>query len=198
MNKLGHKKTMLYGLILAAAVIGLAIDRLRSEDSNAGAVVESVVSAKLNASAGSGGKTATADEKQVKGPDIARIFQGAASGEKAKPSSSLDPATVRDAFGLTAQMKQFYKQESQAKKEEEAKQAASEEELRRQQAEQFQSAHKLKGTSLRDNDAWALIDGRVVRVGEQIDGFELQRVERYRVYLQKDNINVILSLPMPF
>ncbi|MBI4580989.1 MAG: hypothetical protein HY718_14880, partial [Planctomycetes bacterium] len=62
----------------------------------------------------------------------------------------------------------------------------------------FLGSHRLKGTTLRDGEAWAIINDRIVRVGEHIDGFELQRVERYRAFLAKDDLSVVLSLPLPY
>jgi hypothetical protein len=190
MSKPNQKKAMLYGLLLSGAVIGLLFDRMRAT----GSVTAPVVA--LAGSAGVSPVAAASTPVEVKGPAIARVFTIAAgmSGSESRPAEA---EVSRDAFNLTPKMRKFYADASPARKAEEARNAESDEELRRQELDRFQSAHKLKGTSLREGGAWAMIDSNVVRIGEQIDGFELRRIERYRVELTKGGLLATLSLPMP-
>jgi hypothetical protein len=191
MNKLSSKKMALYGLLLGGAVIGLCVDRLRgpsaAQAASPGAQVQRANVADPAAGA-----------SEVKGPAIARIFESDAFQNDSKNAGTIGAARVRDAFSLTQELKKAYVEETPEKKAEEARVAENEEELRRRQLEEFQKAHKLKGTTLRDEIAWAIIDDQVVKVGEEIDGFQLERVERYRVCLSKGDLQVTLALPGPF
>ncbi len=189
MSKPNQKKLILYGLLLGGAVIGLLIDRLSSSEEPASprAAITTL------------GVSATAiptSHTDVKGPAIARIFTLVSSQSSAE-SQPAETESTRDAFSLTPRMQKYYADTSPTHKAEQARQAENNEETRRQECERFQSAHKLKGTSIRKDAAWALIDDTIVRAGEQIDGFTLSQIERYRVELIKDDLTVTLTLPMP-
>lgn len=192
MSKPNQKKAIIYGLLLGSVVIGLLFDRMRATGS------ATAPAAALAGSASVSPVSVAATPAEVKGPAIARIFTIAANmyGAESRPAEA---ELSRDAFNLTPKMRKFFAEASPTRKAEEARNAESDEELRRQELGRFQSTHKLKGTStsLREGEAWALIDGIIVRKGEQIDGFELRRIERYRVELTKGGLLATLSLPMP-
>lgn len=180
-----RRKIILYGLILVGAVTGLVIDRLRPADDEAAL-----------SGAGSLAKT-TPVAAAVLGPPIARIFLTPAS--KAAPDVSPSARhDFRDAFALSAALKEYYEGPTQARQVEEQKQLAEAEEVAlRQAAQAFAEHHHLKGTSFREDDAWALIDQDVYRLGQELDGFRLVRIDHYRVVFEKGECRVVLSLPVP-
>jgi hypothetical protein len=190
MNKPGRRKLAIYGLMLGAALIGLMVDRLQgpsaAQAAGPGPAVHRV-----------DGIQATNLNTDLKGPPIARIFQQDAKSDNSS-ESTVEAAAVRDAFALTSEMRALYAEEPPEKKAEAARAAEDAEQLRQREIDDFQNTHKLKGTTLRDSEAWAIINEQIVRVGESIDGFELHRVERYRVYLEKGDITLVLQLPVPF
>lgn len=183
-----HKKAILYGVVLGGALIGLAADRLLSSSAPA-------VAATVSSAAGAGSVSTTA-QAEPKGPGLARIFDLNKTSQPAT-SQPTHAETLRDAFALTPRMQHIYAEASPARQAEQVRQQENHEELRRQELERFQSSHKLKGTSLHEHEAWALIDDTIVRIGEYIDGFELRQIERYRVELVKNDLTVALHLPIP-
>jgi len=191
MNKLGRKKALLYGLIITAALFGLIIDRLSREG------VPAAASAPANPGAGIPARSAVVNATEAsEGPILARIFEAEAPPASG-PAERRKRGNLRDAFALTPQMRRLYEKESLEKQADAQKKAQAEKELREQEMDRFQSSHQLKGTTLQDGDAWAIIDDKVMRPGDRIDGFELKKIERYRVLMVKADMTVVLSLPLP-
>ncbi|MBI4581331.1 MAG: hypothetical protein HY718_16640, partial [Planctomycetes bacterium] len=145
MRKLEPKKVLLYGLMLTGAIVGLAIDRLRGPEA-----AEAASSGPLTDSGA--GNAAAGRTEEVHGPAIARVFEAATPEKQATQPTAGPP---RDAFGLTDELRRHFEELSPTRKAEQVRQAESEEERRRQQAEQFLGSHRLKGTTLRDGEAWA-------------------------------------------
>jgi hypothetical protein len=190
MSKLGRNKAMLYGLVLVAALFGLVIDRLGGEQA-----AESGATLLVNP-AGAGGVHKLRAGSDVAGPAIAQVFEVLLKeqpGTQARPGRPVQ----RDVFKLTSVMQAAFEEMSPDKKAAEQESLENEKELRRQELALFQSAHTLKGTTLQGATSWAIINDRVVRVGESIDGYQLVRVERYRVHLVKGELTVTLDLPLP-
>ena len=64
-----------------------------------------------------------------------------------------------------------------------------------QSIDQFRGAHRLQGTFLQADDKWAVVDGAIVRVGQKLDDFQLQKIEHYRVVFERGVDTVVLELP---
>lgn len=197
MTKLGPKKLAMYGLMIAGALTGLIVDRMRGPASAEAAPV-----APGFATPAVQNPQSPADTPRIDGPPIARVFEASPDSRTdsapAPDASALSDASApRDAFALTPEMQDIYIDqpvEEPAKAEEAARNEA---ELARQALERFVGSHQLKGTTLADDVSWAIINDRVVRVGERIGGFELVKVERYRVILQNGPSQAVLSLQLP-
>ncbi|HOJ74233.1 MAG TPA: hypothetical protein PK458_16610 [Phycisphaerae bacterium] len=190
MNKLGRKKAMMYGLVLVAALFGLIIDRL------SGGPAEASNTAQLVTPVGAVDANKPRAGTNVSGPAIAQVFEVLLKEQSGTPSRPVQTAQ-RDVFQLTPVMQAAFEEMSPERKATRQKTLESELELRRQELARFQSAHTLKGTTLQGERSWAIIDDRVVRVGETVDGYQLVRVERYRVQLVKGDRTVTLDLPLP-
>lgn len=66
----------------------------------------------------------------------------------------------------------------------------------RKTVQQFAAAHRLTGT-LAGPQPTALIDGRVVRLGDAIDGFVVVEIAPGRVVLRRDEVAAVLTVPEP-
>lgn len=179
MNKLGQKKAIVYGLVLAAAVIGLAADRLgrteASPDSKTPALSSNLIV-----------KPAAVAAK-VEGPVVARIFDHPESPARGEPAER-SGRRARDAFKMTPLMGQTA----------EAKQHSEDaKEKLHQEAEHFRRSHQLKGTIVTGRRSWALIDDRIYRVGDRVGDFVLEQVDQDRVCFRKDKLTIVLVLPTP-
>jgi len=189
--RLSQKKIALYGFLLFAAIMGLVIDRLYTPQS---------------ANAAIGGtrdrvRTPTGTDAEELGdiPPVAAIFDPSRS-TAASSAHALKSATKvlkRDAFGLSAGMREVYQRKTavvdqgrQSAKQRKAEQA-------RDAADAFATSHRLEGTLLHPTDTRAVVDGRLLRIGDQLDGFELRRIERYRALFSKDGKDFELKLPNP-
>jgi hypothetical protein len=64
-------------------------------------------------------------------------------------------------------------------------------------AETFQKTHRLMAVVASERGHMAIINGRTVRVGQSLDGFELLSVEQRSVLLGKDSVRVQLKLDPP-
>ena len=61
-------------------------------------------------------------------------------------------------------------------------------------AERFIQRHRLKSTIRRDNGGWALIDGHIVEVGQEFDGYRLVEVTDDGAVFESDQGRVELRL----
>ncbi len=190
MNTMGRKKVIAYGLVLAAALIGLVVDRLGRTPDNTAALAPG------GPALPRAGALRVADHTSVKGPAIARVFKAISqTGDDAQAGRGGTP--VRNAFQMAPTMRTFYEAGGPNRQAREQQKIQSEQERLRQEISNFQSAHKLRGTTLQEGLSWAIVDDSVVRLGEKIDGFELKSVERYRAQFVRGDATVILSLPFP-
>jgi hypothetical protein len=187
--RLNDKKTALYVFLLAAAGIGLLIDRSYAPPKAKGFVA--------------GGGAPSRDSNSVEeesswdiGPPIAALF--ASSRPATRPKERLSPAAagleVRDVFALSPRLQELYQAKTKLRrKAQETPKTKSEE--ARELAETFRKSHRLKGVFVRPADQWAVVDDRILRVGDRLDGFELRRIEDYRAFFAKEGLLVPLSLP---
>ncbi len=190
--RLSQKKAVLYGFLLLAALTGLVIDRLCTPQSASAAIGPMGARAKIPGGADGEGELGDV-------PPVAAIFDPsrstfAPSGDALKSATN---AAKRDAFGLSGRMLAVYQRKTAVVNQ--ARQAA-----KRRQAEQarvaadaFATSHRLEGTLLHPTDPRAVIDGRLLRVGDRLDGHELCRIERYRALFSKDGKDFELKLPNP-
>ncbi len=60
--------------------------------------------------------------------------------------------------------------------------------------EKFVAAHQLQGVLRSTKGHAAIVDGRIVRVGQAIDGFSLKRVDRRSATFMQGDLRVVLAL----
>ncbi len=72
----------------------------------------------------------------------------------------------------------------------------SEAEARQRTAEEFKSANRLDGVLTSGRNPIALVNGRTVRLGQTIDGFELIAVQDRIAVFQLDDVRVELHIPV--
>ncbi len=186
---LNKKKVGLYAFLLTAAGIGLLIDRVsgRAGPKAAVAAVESTPGMH------------EPDEPDVSAiaPPMAAIFD--ADRLKTGPGQgvSLIRSLIRprDPFGLSPQLREHYRSESQrARQAREITEKKKKRDAERSMAT-FEQTHRLEGTFIQGTDKWALVDGRILRIGDRLDGFELRAVERYRAIFAQGTQSMALRLP---
>lgn len=61
--------------------------------------------------------------------------------------------------------------------------------------EEFAQRHRLQATCTRPHAAWAMIDGRLLTVGQKLDGYVLKAVESYQVVFRRGGVPATLVLP---
>lgn len=105
-----------------------------------------------------------------------------------------DVQTDRDAFSPTMLMLQHYQMLQQAE-EEQARDHRSGPEPG--SPEDFTQRHTLDGTFISEGTLLAVIDGKVRRLGDRIEGYRLTRIESYRAELRRGRDRVVLAIEMP-
>jgi hypothetical protein len=192
MNKLGRKKAIVYGLVLLVAVIGLVLDRMLYAPADAKA------DDGLPAASTSAQKPAEKEAKLISGPQVASIFEK--NDEDVNISSEHENNSTgsesRDVFALSKFMQGYYQSIQNNVKGE-----SEEEKIQKNRDEMinsFRSSHSLQATFIGGGDTYALIDGRVMCVGDKLDGFSLQEIKHYRVKFSKKDMQIDLYLPLPF
>ena len=181
-HNLGARKKVVYGLLLAAAVTGLLIDRLHPRSGPASARADAVTA----------GAVPPPSPARDGGPPLAAIFEKPLeSGPPADP-----PSAFRDGFAVTDAVRRACEpQEARDPGGGEGGQAGAAEPVAA--AEAFRAAHRLRGTVLRGGQARALVDDRLLTPGDELDGFRLERIEDYRAVFVRGRERVILELPRP-
>lgn len=180
---LSKKRVAFYGLLLAAALTGLLIPQPQSSEA-APQSNEPVMLAWELAEFGS-------ESSVVDTARLASLFRSAPTADQQPSASQLVSSLlgpVRDVFAASPTMGRHYRARSKGLQSEKARQA-------RQSIDQFRSAHQLQGTFVQAHDRWAVVDGAIVRVGERLDDFQLQKVEHYRVVFARGPDTVVLELP---
>ena len=180
---LSKTRLAFYGLLLAAALIGLLIPQTQSSEAappQSSDPVAFIWDAQGPAS----------EESVVDTPRLASLFRSHHASDQQSPSqlvsSLLSP--VRDVFALSPTMDRHYRVRSTRSQGEKARQA-------QQSIDQFRGAHRLQGTFVQADDKWAVVDGAIVRVGQKLDDFQLQKIEHYRVVFERGVDTVVLELP---
>jgi hypothetical protein len=179
------KRLVVYGLVLLAAVVGLLIDRLHFSPSPAKGE-DPVRPASTFVVAPS-----EPDQGDAAGPPIAPLFRSA-NGQAA--ASTVSP--VRDAFAASPEMEEHYGRRRTKRGTQPG--AGGEEPEVPIDAEAFLAKHKLHATSVQQKKSWAMIDDRVMRVGDNIDGFVLRRIDHYRVTFEGQDGSIDLVIAVGF
>jgi len=64
-------------------------------------------------------------------------------------------------------------------------------------AEIFAQSHSLQTTMVSENLSMAVIDGKVVRKGDTLDGFRLTHIDAYKVKFVHEAIGAVVELALP-
>ena len=100
--------------------------------------------------------------------------------------------SARDAFAPSAGMLMHYEKLRRVAELEEQQQGPTP-----GSPEAFQAEHELQGTFVSREAMLAVVDGRLLRSGDTIDGFRLAKVEPYRAEFRRGRHRVTLSIPLP-
>lgn len=187
--KMSPKKIALYTLLLGAAGIGMTIDRLYAP-----VAAKTVTPLRLALQ-----ELTRTDEELPSdiGPPIAAIFDPAKKAGSFAKTDGTDASAeaVKDAFSLSSRMLDIYQR--QATLAVQAKEVVEKQkELEAQnRVTDFTGSHRLKATFLHPTDTWIVVDDRILRIGDQVDGFTLRRIERYRAVFAAGKELAELKLP---
>jgi hypothetical protein len=181
---LSKTRLAFYGLLLAAALTGLLLPQTQSSEAAPPQSSDPVTLAWEDREPGS--QPSVGDT-----PPLASIFRSRYTSDRQRSvpqlvSSLLGP--VRDVFAPSPTMERYYRMRSESSHDEKARQA-------QQSIDQFRRAHRLQGTFLQAHDEWAVVDGTIMRAGQSLDDFQLQKIEHYRVLFQRNADTVVLELP---
>lgn len=185
MTTLSRKKVVFYALLMLAAVVGLLVDRLRF--SPASAKGENVAPAPVPSPVS---PDRASEGEEIGGPVIASLFRAVTGGPE---ETSDDPN--RDAFAVSPDMEEHYGHTPARRATDGTGDGSTTEET--VDIGTFIERHRLQATSVQKNRAWALIDGRVLRMGDNLDGFTLRRIDHYRVTFECDGQSLDLTMPDP-
>lgn len=102
-----------------------------------------------------------------------------------------EPGSSRDVFSLSSGMLSYYKtlQEEAPQEGADGKPAP-----RPGTPQAFAAEHKLQATSIGE-EALAIIDGKPMRVGDELDGFRLTRIGPYEAEFERGSERAVLSIP---
>ena len=181
---LSKTRLAFYGLLLAAALTGLLLPQTQSSEA-APPQSSSPVTLAWDA------QHPDSEEPVGNTPPLASLFRSHHTSDRQRSASQLVSSLlgpVRDVFALSPAMDRHYRARSESSQNEKARQA-------QQSIDQFRRAHRLQGTFLHAHDEWAVVDGAIVRVGQTVDEFQLQKIEHYRVVFQRGADTVVLELP---
>jgi hypothetical protein len=113
-----------------------------------------------------------------------------------------DAAKNRDVFTPSAGMLEFLNATPASEKGPRSREA---EEMRRQREEElkrkkeakksFQQGHRLQATSITQGAEMAIVDGKVLRIGDTLDGFKLTEITPYTAQFELDEDVFELRLP---
>jgi len=124
----------------------------------------------------------TTDENAVVDPSLSYLDK----------LDDLRPATGRDVFSMSREMTSYYKSADET---EEAN--ARDQGPRPGSGEEFELNHHLEATYTGPKGWMAVINGEVVRPGDQIDDFRVTRITNFRVELRHATERAVLNLPKP-
>ncbi|MBN1490709.1 MAG: hypothetical protein JXA69_12390 [Phycisphaerae bacterium] len=187
MKRLGRTKTVVYVLLLGATGSALLIDRAFSP---ASAVAEEAAGARQIVSRA----LPDAKDTHVAAPPLAAVFQTEKGDSSAAAPAPWAVVPLRDPFTVSPKLQSLFPAHSQERQDAD-QQRAAEAEARRKTIDTFADRHRLVATMVAPGQASAVIDGRIMCVGEQLDGFELRAIEHYRVRFEMGESVIHLTLP---
>jgi len=181
---LSKTRLAFYGLLLAAALTGLLIPQPQSSEAAPQQSSDPVTFAWETQESGS-------EQSTVETLPLASLFRSHHTSDQQRSGSQLVSSLlgpVRDVFALSPTMDRHYRVRSESLQSEKVRQT-------QQSIDQFRGAHRLQGTFLQAHDKWAVVDGAIVRVGQKLDDFQLQKIEHYRVVFKRGADTAVLELP---
>ncbi len=127
----------------------------------------------------------------------------AAAAPSAPPVELQDPSLAylnkledakfqRNVFMPSAAMIMHYRQKQAAEQEH-----TTQKEEQPDSAKEFAAAYKLEGTFCGPDGSMAVVDGNVLLIGDELDGFELTRILPYAAEFQRGTERVTLDIPLP-
>ncbi len=188
--KMSQKKMVLYGFLLLAGGVGLLIDRMYVLPASAEAAGALDVALRS-------GRDSSESLPIGEGPPLAAIFDPTKPSASALEGPDVTPESMilRDAFGLTPVLREIYQARSEEEKKEKEIEAEKKAEERQRLRTAFQADHALRGVCIHPDDRWVIVDDRVLRIGDRLDGFVLREIHDYRAVFQGGKGSVELLLP---
>lgn len=181
-----RKKILLAGLVLS--VVAWALDRSWPADSAAETPAQDAE--------GQAAKPAAASAKAVADDERALAPREGTYGPRVPKSLGEAKELTRDpfelvpeAFGWRALFAHGAESDPAAKG---PGSSAGSDEL---DADGFIAAHQLQATCVRRGQQWAMIDGRWMTRGEELDGYVLKKIEHYQVTFRRGKQSAALALP---
>ena len=111
-------------------------------------------------------------------------------------SQLTDTLSHRNVFKPSPSMMSYLDQLPQAKSGRSQRSREEEQEKQKEQSRQtFRDAHRLQATAITPGAEMVIVDGKVLRIGEKLDGFTLEKITPYAASFRRDNAVVKLSLP---
>lgn len=194
MTHMGRRKALFYGLVLFAAVVGVVIDRTRFSPASARG------ERALPGSPVQPANTAEEFDPSTIGPPIALLFSHPAASPALDTSSTAPSAgpAVRDIFVASPAIQEYYRGHRAGAGGGNTAAEANTEDSEGKTLAVFAQAHQLQATCAQGKRSWALIDNKVLRLGDNLDGFVLRQIDHYRVVFTHGEGKVDLPLPVPF
>jgi hypothetical protein len=196
MTNLTRNKKLMYALLLGAAMLGLLIDQA--------GWIESSRSADRSADPFAMSRTDAMSGQEHVGPAVAAIFAAYDHRESSEATEAMEAtdhinlrSPTRDAFALTEEIAAFYEKHSAAAADAQAEAQRAEQEAWEAVADTFRQDHALQGTFVHPENAWIIVDNRILRPGDTLNGFVLEEIDHYRAQFAKDDRTVELALDNP-
>jgi len=169
-----------------AALVGLALTALAVD--------------KLFLSGGDGSVPASASAQEFGLAELAGVDGADSYDDQAGPSYSdldvrLEDFDARDPQRDPFELSQMLRARVHTQTQEQSDRESDAETLRRT-AEEFKSANRLDGVLSSGRNPIALVNGRTIRLGQTIDGFELIAVQDLTAVFQLDDVRVELHIPI--
>lgn len=181
-----NRKTLTYAS-LAVAAAAFLVDRIFLGEPTAVQADVPVVESTTSAAPTNGNRSATERRAaQPPGPPA----PSAMTYLSRLPDA---PDVPRDAFVPSAALLQHYHRIEEATRQEKQGQDSNAPGSPRL----FVDTHRLQATFIGTEGMMAIVDGRIVRVGDEMDGFKIVRITADTAEFQREGHAAILRLPLP-
>jgi len=168
--------------VLAVCLLALGVDQafLGPQQSNASAVI-----ADLNTPTASNDQLATDDTESIEPADLMIPESVAASNlQVIEMVMFLDPENIKDAFRKPQTWMLSTPDETKTY-------------IQRMNPEEFKKQYNLDATMVADSGSYAIVDGKLLRIGEVIDGWRLISVAERSAIFESHDVEVELDLGPP-